>query len=669
MNRIIRSIHSLTPCALRAVLLSLALLPVSAHAVDRFVTVTGAGTMSGLDWQNAYSKAKVTTDNVLNAVLLPGDTLYIGSGNYGAWSFNISTSGTSTSPKKIVGVDLNGGGKPIIDSNNWNRELPGDNGNTQYIFYFGTTAASSYWEISNLVLGHAEKVINASDAFSHPGLVFKNLDITYCQHAFFLQFCDNLLIDHCTVAGYSKHAFRLEKGCDNVTFNFCTADQSNGDPTWWDWAEAHPYGFFISNLSTANTNVAYNDCIAKNNLNNRQLATDFWNGDGFVSENNTVGLSYTRCIALNNEDGGFDVKQAAGSTTTFTDCVAVGNGNNFKAWYYNVNFTNCVASFARRRGPSSSNDINGLRIESATVTADKCTFHGSTGTESGVAEKNAGTATISNSIISFTGSTGNFKTGTVTLTNTATYRPGSGIDPRYVNPVSTWDGIGIAMNSLEYNTLKGYYIAGGPSPVAHWKLDETTAGTAADASGNGNTGTAMNGPVPLAGHINNCLQFDGTNDCVSIANSPSVDLTKNFTIAAWVRPDVVIGGLDKTIMAKAASGNSKQYQLMITAAAGAIYFGYETGGNNYAVAGGTATANVWQHVAVTVDSSRNIKVYLGGSVVANGTAPAEATVSTVGVAIGRNTYSSYYYFDGNIDDVRIYNTALSDTEVAALAGM
>ena len=72
--------------------------------------------------------------------------------------------------------------------------------------------------------------------------------------------------------------------------------------------------------------------------------------------------------------------------------------------------------------------------------------------------------------------------------------------------------------------------------VAYWKFDEGTGTTAADSSGNGNTGTLMNGPLWTAGIAGNALYFDGIDDNVTVLDSNSLDLSSSFTLSAWVNP-------------------------------------------------------------------------------------------------------------------------------------
>jgi len=75
-----------------------------------------------------------------------------------------------------------------------------------------------------------------------------------------------------------------------------------------------------------------------------------------------------------------------------------------------------------------------------------------------------------------------------------------------------------------------------PGLVAYWKFDEGNGTTASDSSGNGNTGTLINGPLWTAGKVGNALYFDGIDDIVTVANSNSLGLSSAFTLSAWVNP-------------------------------------------------------------------------------------------------------------------------------------
>lgn len=448
--------------------LSLFALASGVQAANYYMTPGGAGTKSGASYANAYAYSQRAT--VLNTTMVAGDTLYLGSGTYNG-PIGISSSGTSSSPKRLVGQDT-GTGKPVIDGGTWARTAP-TSGQWQTLSLNG---GSSYWIIENLVLKDSRYCVDAPVGGTRTGFILRDLEIRNVGHGMYLRDCDNFTIERCTVKQYTKHGFRLEEACNNVIFKFCTADLSDGDSSWWDYSELFPIGFLVNDGGAANTNVTFEDCVAKNNLLNGQASTSYWNGDGFAVEINTNGLNFKRCIAINNEDGGYDLKQAAGSTTTMQDCVGVQNSKNYRFWHSTVNMINCVATFARKRGASSTNSKTAIWLQNATVAIDYFTGHGAN--DSQVWEDGTGSATLTNSILSssVTGST--FTKGSVNLsTGSVTYQPGAGTYPNYVNPAASWDGVG---NSMD-NTLtpaKGYKaLSGGGGVLQIFQLENESYAT------------------------------------------------------------------------------------------------------------------------------------------------------------------------------------------------
>src|SRR3989344_7117303 len=75
----------------------------------------------------------------------------------------------------------------------------------------------------------------------------------------------------------------------------------------------------------------------------------------------------------------------------------------------------------------------------------------------------------------------------------------------------------------------------GTSLLSYWNFDEGSGTIAADSSGNGYTGTLQNGPTWTTGRINQALNFDGSNDVVSVSNALDIPALP-FTIAVWVNP-------------------------------------------------------------------------------------------------------------------------------------
>lgn len=195
--------------------------------------------------------------------------------------------------------------------------------------------------------------------------------------------------------------------------------------------------------------------------------------------------------------------------------------------------------------------------------------------------------------------------------------------------------------------------------VGYWHLDENIASTTYDASGFGNTGTLTNGPMWQSASnckAGTCLSFDGVNDYVNVANN-SVLQVSNFTIAAWVKRDVLDNSFREIVR------KGVDYFLLINNE-NELALGIENAdfANGYALSG---TGN-WEHVAATFDNStRAIKIYLNGNLVHSLTAQLTLSVGTDPLRIGATEVDTQF-FDGQIDEVRIYNRVLSAAEVQNL---
>jgi hypothetical protein len=192
--------------------------------------------------------------------------------------------------------------------------------------------------------------------------------------------------------------------------------------------------------------------------------------------------------------------------------------------------------------------------------------------------------------------------------------------------------------------------------VGAWSFDEAS-GAAADASGNGNTGT-VSGATRIAGQYGGALSFDGVNDWVTVNDSNSLDVNR-MTLEAWVRPTAVTDW--RTVLLKEQPG-----QL--------VYSLYASTDNNrpsghvftngdIALRGPTAlAANTWAHLAFTWDGTTT-RMYVNGTQVATAALSGNAVTSTGALRIGGNSVWGEW-FAGVIDEVRIYNRALSAAEIA-----
>ncbi len=161
------------------------------------------------------------------------------------------------------------------------------------------------------------------------------------------------------------------------------------------------------------------------------------------------------------------------------------------------------------------------------------------------------------------------------------------------------------------------------------------------------------------------LRFDGIDDFIDVPYHPSLSLTKNFTITAWIKPNLQAGAMG--IVTKVTDSSNKQYAFTIRDN-GQLGIEYEASGNNYSFWGDALSDGVWQHVAVTVDNNLDVNLFINSTPAGSDTAPAEVRALTDPLCIGRWAGSyNFNYFDGVIDDVRIYNTAKTQEEIRQIA--
>ena len=201
-------------------------------------------------------------------------------------------------------------------------------------------------------------------------------------------------------------------------------------------------------------------------------------------------------------------------------------------------------------------------------------------------------------------------------------------------------------------------VANGAGPVAAYGFDEGTGASTSDASGNANVGTISGAAWSASGRYGAALNFDGVNDLVSVNDATVLDLTTGMTLEAWVNPDVAPSNW-RSIIAKERASNSLTYQLTASSnsanrPATRIY----ASGGVRALNGGTRlTAGTWVHLASTYDGAA-MRLYVNGVQVATQTQTGAITATTNLLRIGGSATMSQY-FDGRVDEVRIYARALS----------
>ncbi|MEY4917472.1 MAG: hypothetical protein RL616_1385 [Verrucomicrobiota bacterium] len=229
----------------------------------------------------------------------------------------------------------------------------------------------------------------------------------------------------------------------------------------------------------------------------------------------------------------------------------------------------------------------------------------------------------------------------------------------YYYVVSATNSVGESANSAQ--------VTAAPAALfAHWKFNETSGTTAVDSIAARN-GTLNSGAVFTTGKFSNSVALNGSSSYVSLPTSVVSSLSGNFSLAAWVYVnangtwarvfDFGTGTTAYMFLAPVSGGNTVRYAITTSAGAG-----------EQPINGPALSAGAWHHLAVTVSGSTGILFVDGVGVGTNAsmTLKPSSLGSTTLNYIGKSQFADPY-FNGRVDDFRIYNVALSSAQVAALA--
>jgi thiol-disulfide isomerase/thioredoxin len=199
--------------------------------------------------------------------------------------------------------------------------------------------------------------------------------------------------------------------------------------------------------------------------------------------------------------------------------------------------------------------------------------------------------------------------------------------------------------------------------VGWWKFDETEGNTAVDSSDNGNDGILVGNPVwrPQGGKIGGALEFSGKGDYVKIANEHAFDITNQITISAWVN----ITSVPQEWTGIVTKGDTA-WRMSTSFAKNVFHFG--VGPNDYLNGMTEVSAGQWHHVACVYDGKR-MRIYVDGVLDVSIRQTGPIATNDFPVCIGENIELTGRCWHGLIDDVRIYNYALSENKIASLAGL
>ncbi len=228
----------------------------------------------------------------------------------------------------------------------------------------------------------------------------------------------------------------------------------------------------------------------------------------------------------------------------------------------------------------------------------------------------------------------------------------------------------LSLESLEERALLSGYdqIILGNNPIAYYRLGELSGTTAIDRSGHGLDGTYLNGVTlgqagAIVGDPNTAAAFDGQNDLVQVGDSPLLQFSHGVTFEAWVYP--TDASSDEPVVAKEGTWQQTYWFGVYQGHFGLLLNdGSQNGWALQARSSGSISNLRWQYIASTWDGTtwRN---YLDGQLVQSGTWTGQIATSYAPLTIGSNSLFDSTKFNGTIDEVAIYDHALSAEQITS----
>jgi len=212
--------------------------------------------------------------------------------------------------------------------------------------------------------------------------------------------------------------------------------------------------------------------------------------------------------------------------------------------------------------------------------------------------------------------------------------------------------------------VKAHYITvsvNSTGLVAAYGFNEGSGTVITDLSGNGNHGTISGAAWTSSGRFGKALTFDGVNDWVTVNDAPSLDLTTGMTLAAWVYPTTNTGW--RTIVIKEQSGQLIYALYSSTDSKKPSGHVFVNGKDEILRGPSQLPLNTWTHLATTYNGSV-LRLYVNGVQVSSRSVSGSILTSTRPLRIGGNSVWPEW-FKGRIDEVRVYNRALSGGEIQA----
>ena len=206
--------------------------------------------------------------------------------------------------------------------------------------------------------------------------------------------------------------------------------------------------------------------------------------------------------------------------------------------------------------------------------------------------------------------------------------------------------------------------------VANWKLDETSGTVVVDSTGNGHNGTLVSGTwMPTSGQTGGAIDFNAGNDEITLPSSAFDTISSEITLSMWVFGDTTQPRQD-TIFYGTNSGGDRLANVHLPWEGGTVFWdaGNSSGYDRISKTAEDPTTyrGQWNLWSFTKDSSGNMNIYLNGNPTPfqSGTNKNRLIADVTRVFLGSDGSSRHY--DGMVDDVRLYNFALTGSQVQGL---
>ena len=204
-----------------------------------------------------------------------------------------------------------------------------------------------------------------------------------------------------------------------------------------------------------------------------------------------------------------------------------------------------------------------------------------------------------------------------------------------------------------------------PGLVAAYNFNEGVGSTVTDRTGLGHTGTIAGATWTTQGRFGGALTFDGVNDWVTVVDANDLDFTTGMTLEAWVYPTTMGSGSWRTVLLKERPGG-EVYNLYAHATNVTATYVVRAAQPSVPLDARAPTqlpVNTWSHLAATYDGSM-LRLYVNGTQVGTRTVAGPLLTSSGVLRLGGNSVWGEY-FSGRLDEIRIYNRALTTAEIQA----